>query len=362
MTETAYRNSDLPVEERLADLLGRMTLEEKVAQMSIFNMQSNVLPDEGVELDEITRVQLANGVWGMGRPGQHISARETASATNAIQRYLCEHTRLGIPAFFVDEALHGLMAYGSTSFPQAIGLASTWDPELVRKVFAAAAREMRARGENWALTPVLDLAREPRWGRTEETYGEDPFLSSSIGVAAIRGLQGVSLADGTKSISREHVLATAKHFAAHGHPEGGRNSAPANFAERELRENYLRAFWAAVTQAGVGSVMASYNEINGVPMHVNSWLLGEVLRAEWGFRGLIVSDGNGISLLESLHHVAASKAEASRKALAAGIDFELDTCFSSTLLAQVRDGSVPQSQVDRAVANVSESQIHVGLV
>ena len=361
MTETSYRKVFLPVEERLADLLSRMTLEEKVVQMSIFHMVTNILVDGDTELDESTRLQLANGIGGLGRPGQHAGARETALATNAFQRYLREHTRLGIPAFFVDEALHGLMAYGSTSFPQAIGLASTWDTELVQEVFAATAREMRTRGENWALTPVLDLAREPRWGRTEETYGEDPFLGSRIGVAAVRGLQGVSLADGSKSIDRQHVLATSKHFAGHGNPEGGRNCAPANIAERELRENYLKAFQAAVMEAGVGAVMASYNEINGIPVHANPWLLEQVLRGEWGFQGFIVSDGNGISQLESMHQVASSKAEAARKALQVGIDFELDTCYSSTLLAQVQAGSLSADLVNRAVGRVLKAKFLLGL-
>ncbi len=318
-----------------------MTLEEKIAQMSIFHMTDQRSGGRRRRTGRSHPAKLANGIGGLGRPGQHAGARDTALATNAFQKYLREHTRLGIPAFFIDEALHGLMAHGSTSFPQAIGLASTWDPELVQEVFGAAAREMRARGENWALTPVLDLAREPRWGRTEETYGEDPFLGSRIGVAAVRGLQGVSLAGQAKPIDLQHVLATAKHFAAHGQPEGGRNCAPANIAERELRENYLTAFQAAVTEAGVGSVMASYNEINGIPVHANPWLLEQVLRGEWGFQGFIVSDGNGISQLESMHHVADSKAEAARKALEVGIDFELDTCYSTTLLSQVRAGTVP---------------------
>ncbi|MGB8212046.1 MAG: glycoside hydrolase family 3 N-terminal domain-containing protein [Anaerolineales bacterium] len=359
--ETPYRNPSLTVEARVADLLSRMSLEEKIAQVSAFHMQTNVLPNESTELDDATRTQLANGVGGLGRPGQNSSARDTAIATNAVQKYLREQTRLGIPAFFVDEALHGLMASGSTSFPQAIGLASTWDPELVQQVFTAAAREMRARGENWALTPVLDLAREPRWGRTEETYGEDPFLGSRIGVAAVRGLQGASLAGEPEPLDRQHVLATAKHFAAHGQPEGGRNAAPANFAERELRENYLRAFQAAVMEAGVGAVMASYNEINGIPAHIHPWLLGQVLRDEWGFQGVLVSDGNGISQLETIHHVAGSKAEAARKALAAGIDFELDTCYFTTLLGLVRDGSVPEAQVDQAVGRVLAAKFRLGL-
>ena len=360
-TETLYRNPSLPVEQRLADLLSRMTLEEKIAQMSIFHMQTNNLPDEKVELDGPVKQQLAHGVGALGRPGQHSSARATAIWTNAVQKYLREHTRLGIPAFFVDEALHGLMAYGSTMFPQAIGLASSWDPELVKEVFTAAAREMRVRGENYALTPVLDLAREPRWGRTEETYGEDPYLGACIGVAAIRGLQGVSLANEARPIDKQHVLATAKHFTAHGQPEGGRNSAPANISEREIRENFLVAFQAAVTEAGVGSVMASYNEINGIPVHVNKWLLRDVLRQEWGFQGFITSDGNGITQLEVLHHVAASKSEAARKALATGIDFELDACYSTTLLSQVQAGAVPEAQVDTAVSRILKAKFLLGL-
>jgi beta-glucosidase len=361
MTATPYRDPSKPVAERVADLLARMTLEEKIAQMSIFHMQTNVLPNENVELDETTRRSLANGIGGLGRPGLNLRARDTALATNAIQKYLREHTRLGIPVFFVDEALHGLMAYGCTSFPQAIGLASTWDPELVQEVFSAAAREMRVRGENFALTPVLDLAREPRWGRTEETYGEDPYLGSRMGVAAVGGLQGANLGDESARIDKQHVLATAKHFAAHGQPEGGRNSAPANISERELRENYLKAFQAAVTEAGVGSVMASYNEINGIPVHANRWLLEQVLRQEWGFRGLIVSDGSGISQLESMHHVAGSKAEAARKALGVGIDFELDTCYSGTLLTMVKEGIVPEADVDRAARRVLAAKFRLGL-
>ena len=359
--EYPYRNPSLPVEARLVDLLSRMTVEEKIAQMSIFPKLTNILVDGDIELDEATRTQLVHGIGGLGRPGQHAGPKETVLATNAIQKYLREHTRLGIPAFFVDEALHGLMAHGSTSFPQAIGLASSWDPELVQEVFSAVAREMRARGENWALTPVLDLAREPRWGRTEETYGEDPFLGACIGTAAICGLQGVSLFSGTQLINDQHVLATAKHFAAHGQPEGGRNCAPANFTEGELRENYLKAFQAAVTEAGVGCVMASYNEINGIPVHINTWLLEQVLRKEWGFQGFIVSDGEGISRLIDFHHVAASKAQAARKAIIAGIDFELDTCYSSTLLSQVRDGTVLVTQVDQAAERILRAKFLLGL-
>jgi beta-glucosidase len=355
--EMPYRDASMPADQRVADLLARMTLEEKVAQMSMYNMETNNVPAEKIGLDEKVRQELQHGVGALGRPGLYSSARDTAEWTNAFQKYMREHTRLGIPVFFVDEALHGLMASGSTMFPQAIGLASTWDPDLVQRVFGVASREMRARGENYALTPVLDLAREPRWGRTEETYGEDPFLGSRMGVAAIRGLQGVHCG---QPIDSQHVLATAKHFAVHGHPEAGSNCGPANFAERDIRENYLPAFRAAIVEAGAATVMASYNEINGVPVHANKWLLRDVLRREWGFQGFIVSDGHGISLLESLHHVAGSKADAARKALEAGIDFELDTCFP-TLYQQVTDGSLPEALLDTAVSRVLKAKFLLGL-
>ena len=274
---------------------------------------------------------------------------------NKIQRFLVKQTRLGIPAFAIDEALHGLMAQGSTFFPQAIGLASTWNPDLVHEVFTATAAEMRARGGSYALTPVLDLARDPRWGRTEETYGEDPHLVSRLGVAAIRGLQGDHL-----PIDQQHVIATAKHFAVHGQPEGGRNAAPANYAERDIREFFLVPFQAAVVEAHVQSVMASYNEINGIPVHVNHWLLRDVLRQEWGFGGFITSDGGGIRQLVTDHHVAANQAEAARKVLQAGIDFELDTCFG-TLLSQVREGVVPEALIDTAVARILRAKFLLGL-
>ena len=216
---------------------------------------------------------------------------------------------------------------------------------------------MASAGVNQAFTPVLDLARDPRWGRTEETYGEDPFLVSRLGVAAINGLQGTSW-----MIDRHHVLATMKHFAAHGQPESGTNTAPANFSERELRETFLAPFQAAVREAHVGSVMASYNEIDGIPAHVNSWLLDRVLRQEWGFRGYVTSDGGGLQMLVETHHVAADFAEAARKALAAGVDYDLSNgSVYATLLDQVRDGRIPEAELDQAVLRVLDAKFRLGL-
>ncbi len=351
---------NLPIDQRIADLLARMTLHEKLAQMSIF--PGNIAEDVDSLLDSAGRLDTAkalaawpNGAGAIGRLGLHRSAGDTARLYNDIQRLLVEQTRLGIPALFVDEALHGLMAQGSASFPQAIALASTWDPDLVQEVFTAAAAEMRARGGNHALTPVLDLARDPRWGRTEETYGEDPHLAAAIGVAAVRGLQGDSL-----PIASDRVLATAKHFAVHGQPEAGSNGGPTNFALRDIREVFLRPFQAAVTEAGVQSVMASYNEIDGIPAHVNRWLLGDVLRGEWGFEGFVASDGYGIHQLISEHHVAVDTADAARQALLAGVDFELDDTFP-TLLGQVQAGLVSEAAIDQAVGRVLRAKFLLGL-
>jgi beta-glucosidase len=353
-----YKNPTLPVERRVSDLLGRMTLDEKIAQISGFGHRDTDYLDASGHLDPGKAEPLfRNGVGQTGRVGLHRTPRNSAEIYNAIQHYAIEHTRLGIPVLFSDEALHGFMQDGSTSFPQALGLAGTWDPDLVHDIFTAVADEGRSRGGTYVFTPVLDLAREPRWGRTEETYGEDPYLISRMGVAAITGLQG----PGPK-IDKHHLLATAKHFAAHGQPEGGTNAAPANFSERELRNNYLRPFRAAVMQAGVGSVMASYNEIDAVPTHVNRWLLDKVLREEWGFKGIITSDGGGLQDLINNHHVAADKADAARKSLAAGIDFDLsDGSIFRTLGDQVRQGIVSEAEIDNAVAHMLRAKFLLGL-
>jgi beta-glucosidase len=278
---------------------------------------------------------------------------------NGVQRYQREKTRLGIPVIFMGEGLHGLMEYGSTSFPQALGLASTWDPALVKRAFTAVGDEAGSRGVDQVFSPVLDIARDPRWGRTEETYGEDPYLAARIGVSAIEGLQGDEFL-----IGRHHVMATAKHFAVHGQPEGGTNTAPGNYSERIIRENFLVPFEFAVKEARVGSVMASYNEIDGVPSHINHWLLDRVLRQEWGFDGYVSSDGDGLEMLVEPHHVAYNFADAARLALSAGVDYDLSLAGGlvyHTLVDQVKLGVVPENEVDRAVARVLTAKFRLGL-
>jgi beta-glucosidase len=335
-----YRNKNLSVDERVADLLKRMTLEEKVAQLvCIWPRGRDLKPEE-----------LKHGLGQVARQQERKGPREGAAYANATQKYLVENTRLGIPAIFHDEILHGHMGQGSTNFPQPIALASSWDLELVRQVFTAAAIETRARGSHQVLGPNLDLGREPRWGRTEETYGEDPYLVSRMGVTLI------------KAIQENGVLATAKHFAAHGQPEAGTNVGPANFSERMLRETFLPSFEAAVKEANVASVMASYNEIDGVPSHMNSWLLEKVLRQEWNFKGHVVADYYAITQLMDLHHVVATKPEAAKLALEAGVDIELpDPDIYPHLIQLVKDGKISEATIDRAVARNLRAKFLAGL-
>ena len=349
-----YRDSSLPLQDRVADLLPRMTLEEKVEQLAGgWENRVEVIDPTGTYTNEQAR-KILNNEWG---DEFKFTPRDAAILRNGVQRYLREKTRLGIPAIFLGEALHGYMEYGSTSFPQALGLASTWDPALVKRVFTAVGDEAGSRGAGQVFSPVLDIARDPRWGRTEETYGEDPYLAARMGVAAIEGLQGDSFL-----IDRRHVMATAKHFAVHGQPEGGTNTAPGNYSERIIRENFLIPFQAAVQEAHVGSVMASYNEIDGVPSHINHWLLDRVLRQEWGFNGYVTSDGDGLQMLIGTHQVAANKADAARLALAAGVDYDLsDGSVYRTLVAQVKAGTVPESEVDRAASRVLATKFRLGL-
>jgi beta-glucosidase len=349
-----YKDATLPIPDRVADLLPRMTLEEKVDQLS-WTWQKNVqvVDPTGTYTTEAAR-QAVSSEWS---PDFKLTPRNAAILRNAVQRYQLEKTRLGIPIIFPGEALHGYMEYGSTSFPQALGLAATWDPALVKRVFSAAGDEAGSRGAGQVFSPVLDLAREPRWGRTEETYGEDPFLISRIGIAAIEGLQG-----GSHMIDRHHVMATAKHFAVHGVPEGGTNTAPGNISERVIRENYLVPFQAAVQEGHAGSVMASYNEIDGVPSHANHWLLDKVLRQEWHFNGYVSSDDNGLQMLMGTHHVAHDMAEAAREGLAAGVDFDIsDQPVYPGLVEQVKLGLVPESEVDRAVVRILTAKFRLGL-
>jgi beta-glucosidase len=361
----AYREAKAPVEQRVADLLARMTLEEKVAQLVgtwqnktfIGATNPRIVDEKGAFDAGQAGLLLKYGLGEMSRPSENRGPREMAEFTNSIQKWLKENTRLGIPILFHEECLHGNAAPKATSFPQAIALASTWDPALVQEVFTSVAAEVRAKGAQECLAPVLDLARDPRWGRTEETYGEDPYLVSRLGVAAIHGYQGSG-----PYLDMSHVFATAKHFAVHGQPEAGTNAAPGNYSERVIREYFLKPFEAAVREAHVATVMPSYNEIDGIPSHSNVKLLTGILRQEWGFDGVVVSDYFGIDELRKLHHVVSNKEDAARMALDAGVDIELPFPDAYTsLIAQVKAGRIAEGRVDQSVARVLRMKFLAGL-
>lgn len=358
----SYRDARVPIAARVADLLAHMTLEEKVAQIEAVHWEHTRLDDPKTHVFSIERARrlIPNGVGEITRPGDRHDARGALDFSNAIQKYLVEQTRLGIPAIMHEEALHGLVAPGATSFPQAIALAATFDPALVEEVFTTVARQTRARGVEHVLAPVLDVARDPRWGRFEETYGEDPYLVSRMGIAAILGLQGHRARGGP--VDGTHVMATAKHFTGHGQPEGGRNTAPGNVSLHVLREVFLPPFEAAVREADVGSVMASYNEVDGIPSHANRWLLRDVLRGEWGFAGLVVSDYFGVAELDRKHHVVENLPSAGRKAIESGVDIELPEPEGYAGLADdVRSGVVQAATLDEAAGRVLHAKFLLGL-
>ena len=311
-----YKDASAPLEQRVEDLLGRMTLEEKIAQITTVWTAKNELLNDARDFDATKARKLyPNGIGHFARPQRSAldaaspgepsrDEKQTVSLVNAIQRYQQKDTRLGIPTLFHEESLHGYAARGATSFPQAIALASTWEPELLTRVFTVAAREVRARGAQLVLAPVVDVARDPRWGRIEETYGEDPYLVGEMGVAAVRGFQGDSL-----PLAKDRVFATLKHMTGHGQPEGGTNVGPANISERILREVFFPPFAAAVKRGNAMAVMPSYNEIDGVPSHANTWLLTRVLREEMGFKGAVVSDYWGVDELVKAASRGAGSAE-----------------------------------------------------
>jgi beta-glucosidase len=365
----AYKNAKLSSVRRARDLLSRMTLEEKAAQMvCIWQQKPQTLIDADGNFDfQKAKAAFAKGrgLGQVGRPsdsGKGKNARDMAHLCNDIQKFFLENSRLGIPVIFHEECLHGHAAIDGTSFPQPIALGATFNPELVQSLFTMTALEARSRGAHQALTPVVDVAREPRWGRVEETYGEDPYLVSRLGIAAVHGFQG----DGNFRDKR-HLLATLKHFVGHGQPESGMNCAPANVSLRVLRETFLYTFQQALKHAGAISVMASYNEIDGVPSHANRWLLRDVLRKEFGFKGFVVSDYFAIWELSYRpdthgHFVAKDKGESCVQAVRAGVNIELPDpdCYLS-LCDLVRKRVLKESELDELVEPMLFWKFEMGL-
>ncbi len=356
-----YKNAALPVDERVEDLIGRMTLEEKAAQLSgFFSRDTAAFDAEGNFVGVLDTAVINHGAGTFMSMGMRRSQSPDyyIKCLNGIQRYMIEKSRLGIPVLTFNEALHGLMSPNATSFPQAIALGCTWDTTLVEKVFSIAALEGRAQGTRQVLSPVLDLARDPRWGRTEECYSEDPYLASRIGMAAVFGLQGRTL-----PIGHEHLSVTLKHFAGHGQPEGGLNIAPVNYSEREFRTNHLYPFEMAVKRAHAQSIMASYNEWDGVPNHVNKKLLTDILRTEWGFKGFVMSDGGGLDVTYRDHHAVAGPVESGIQSIMAGVDYDLGSrggCYR-TLVDQVKNGNLSEDYITLAAKNILRVKFNAGL-
>src|SRR4051794_1841328 len=339
MTER-YLDSGAPIDERVDDLLARMTLDEKLAQLGSIWLTALVRGDR-FDADFVAS-KLEHGIGHVTRIGASTGLLPEASARlmNQIQRVAVERTRLGIPVIVHEEAVAGYCARGATQFPQAIGLASSWDEALVTEIAGAIRRQMVAVGARHALSPVLDVARDPRWGRVEETYGEDPYLVGRIGTAYVRGLQGDDLRDG--------VIATAKHFLGYAMSEGGMNHAPVHLGPRELREVYAEPFRAAINEAGLATVMNSYASVDGVACGGSKLILDELLRGELGFIGAVVADYFTTALLITHHHVAANAAEAGQRALEAGLDMELPAleCYGAPLKGLVDAGEVDVALVD----------------
>lgn len=354
-TPTPYRDPDLPIGDRVEDLLARMTLEEKLAQLgSAWAFQ---LMKDGEYSTERAAPLIRHGLGQVTRisGATSLTADAAADFANKLQRQLIEQTRLGIPAIVHEEICSGVMARGSTTYPQAIGVAGTFDPKLNEEIAAAIKTQMRSTGAHQGLSPVLDISRDPRWGRTEETYGEDPHLVAQMGTAFVRGLQGDDLGSG--------VVATAKHFVGYGAPEGGMNWAPAHLGDRELREVYLHPFQAAVEDAGLRSIMNSYNELDGIPGAANSELMNDLLRDEWGFDGTVVSDYFSVDQLAVYHRLVTSKPAAAVLALEAGIDVELPStdCYGDPLAAAIAEGDISMDVVDRAVRRTLQLKFELGL-
>ncbi|WP_245975266.1 glycoside hydrolase family 3 N-terminal domain-containing protein [Deminuibacter soli] len=364
----AYKNASLPVETRVKDLLARMTAEEKAGQLLTLlgwdmYAKNGTAVTTSAAFEKAVADQHIGMLWATFRADPWtkktletgLTPALAAKAANALQQYVITHTRLGIPLLLSEECAHGHMAIGTTVFPTSIGQASTWDAPLIQQMAAAIAREARAQGAHIGYGPVLDLAREPRWSRMEETFGEDPVLITAMGTAMVQGFQGTGF-------NTDHtVISTLKHFAAYGSPEGGHNGGISTTGLRELQECYLPPFKAAV-QAGAASVMTSYNAIDGVPCSANAWLLQDVLRKQWGFKGFTVSDLGAIPGLQFTHHVAASKQEAAAMALKAGVDADLGgDSYYTPLLAAIKAKQVSMPQLDTAVARVLRLKFAMGL-
>ena len=363
--QPAYKNKNLSPEARAADLIKKMTLDEKVMQTQCLWIQKSRILNATGDFDEVkAKDALMNGLGELGRLNEQAGPnssgyhpKQAAELYNKIQKYFVEKTRLGIPVMVHEESLHGQQTQDATNFPIPIGLASTWNENLMTEIFTNVAEEVRARGGQHVLAPVVDVTRDPRWGRTEETMGEDPFLISRLAVAQIKAYQGNSV-----YLGKNNVATTLKHFGIHGQSEGGINVAPSNIDERTAREVFLPPFKAAVQEAKAMNVMATYNEIWGLPAHINKYLLTDILRNEWGFKGVVVSDYFAIRDVSTLHKITPTYDEAGLLAFKAGIDMETPDPDGFTNLKKfVTEGKISVREIDAAVSRILVAKFRIGL-
>jgi beta-glucosidase len=362
-----YEDYRKPIEQRAQDLLSKMTMEEKIDQLkSPWEGKAKMFTGNTFDKDKAIKafpnglgeiLSFSHGGFVL-TPSKTPSSAQVAVLANETQSFFINHTRLGIPVLFCEEALHGLMVRDATNFPSALGMASSWNEELTSQVFGAIAAEARAIGTHRVLAPVVDLALDPRWGRTEETTGEDPYLTARLGVAKVKALQGNS-----DKPDSNHVAANLKHLGAHGQSEGGNNAGPVFVSERWLREVNFPAFKAAIMEGKALGVMPNYNEISGIPTHANKWMLTDVLRGEWGFKGLVLSDLGAVSHVMTLHHITKDSAETGAKVVNAGVDIELtsDKAMVDRLSEAVKNGYTSIANVNKAVLHVLKQKFLLGL-
>ena len=362
-----YQNPNLSIDIRLADLLSRMTLEEKVGQLlcplgwEMYEIHGSEVYPSG-KFKQLIKERNAGMLWATYRAdpwtkktlANGLNPELSAKAGNALQKYVMENTRLGIPMFLAEEAPHGHMAIGATVFPTGIGMAATWSPELVKEVGQVIAKEIRSQGGHISYGPVLDLTRDPRWSRVEETFGEDPVLSGILGASMVDGLGGGNLSQ------KYATIATLKHFLAYAVPEGGQNGNYASVGIRDLHQNFLPPFRKAI-DSGALSVMTSYNSIDGIPCTSNHYLLTQLLRNEWKFCGFVVSDLYSIEGIHESHFVALTKENAAIQSVTAGVDVDLGGDAYTNLCHAVQSGQIDKAVIDTAVCRVLRMKFEMGL-
>ena len=364
-----YKQANAPIEKRIKDLMERMTVEEKVGQLCCpMGWEMYTKTGNKVEASELYKKQMGNGMpigsywavlradpWTQKTLENGLTPELAAEALNKLQKFAVEETRLGIPVLFAEETPHGHMAIGATVFPTGLSMASTWNPELLRRAGEIVALEARLQGANVGYGPVLDISREPRWSRMEESFGEDPMLAGILGVAYMKGMQGDVQNDG------KHLYSTVKHFAAYGTPEGGHNGDRAMVGMNQLFSDFLPPMKMAV-ENGLATIMTSYNAIDGLPCTSNKFLLTDILRGKWGFDGFVYSDLFSIDGIAGTHHVAADVKEAGKLSLEAGVDMDLGAnAYGKRTLELLNEGRLDMKYVDAAVANILRLKFKMGL-